>query len=166
MYGVRAVPVRLGRPITVISTHLVLPSLRTDIWRPEVWRKAAEIRGARMRIVEELLVQRDRYGDDLPVIVGGDFNTRAGDSLLQPLIANGMTDVFDAVGHGWPNTMTAEFPIARIDFIWVGEQVEPLNAQVATTPHSDHRMVVAEVAVRQPAAHLTYSPSSSRSSRR
>lgn len=148
MYVVRATPERLGRPLTVISTHLVLPSLRTDIWRPEVWRKARMLQQSRREAIQHILDQRDRYGKDLPVIVGGDFNTGAGNWLLEPLLANGLTDVFGAAGHGWPNTITSDYPMERIDFIWADEHFEPLDARVVVTPHSDHRMVQAAVAVR------------------
>lgn len=36
----------------------------------------------------------------------------------------------------------------RIDFIYVSDGIEPLHAFTATTEHSDHRMVVADLAVR------------------
>jgi hypothetical protein len=150
MYVVRAVPERVGRLVTVISTHLVQPSLRGDLWRREVWREARVLRLSRMSTIEHLLAQRDRYGD-LPVIIGGDFNTREGDPLLRPLEAAGLTDAFRAAGHGWPNTITSDFPVERIDFIWVDERFEPLSARVVVTPHSDHRMVVAELALRREA---------------
>lgn len=147
MHVVRAVPSRLGRPLTAISTHIVQPELRTDIWRPEVWRHARSLRESRMAAIQHILQQRDRYGSDLPVVVGGDFNTPAGDPLLEPLLANGLTDAFRAAGHGWPNTITSDYPMERIDFIFTGRGFKPLDAFVAVTPHSDHRMVVADLAL-------------------
>ncbi len=150
MHVVRAVPAGLAEPtpITVISTHLVQPSLRTNILRPGVWRNAVSLRESRVRTIENLLHERDRYGDDLPVIIGGDFNAGDLDSLLPPLAANGLTDAFGAVGTGWPNTITAGFPIERIDYVWVDERFEPLDGRVIFTPNSDHRMVVVDVALK------------------
>ena len=148
MYVVRAVPERLGRPLTVISTHLVLPSLCTDVWRPKVWRDARRLSQSRGETIQHLLKQRDRYGDDLPVLIGGDFNTGAGNWLLEPLPANGLRDVFGAAGRGWPNTFSDEFPMERIDFIWADSHFRPLDARVVVTSHSDHRMVMAELLVQ------------------
>jgi endonuclease/exonuclease/phosphatase (EEP) superfamily protein YafD len=149
MYVVRATPARLGRSFTLISTHLVLPSLRTDIWRPVVWRKAEILEQSRRKTIRRLLEQRDRYGEGLPVIIGGDFNTPAGNWLLEPLIANGLTDVFREAGRDWPNTYPSDHPMERIDFIWASEQFDPLDAVAVTTEHSDHRMVYAALAWRK-----------------
>lgn len=148
--AVSVVPARLAKPtpIAVISTRLLQPLLRADLWRPSVWRSAQGLRASRMNTIESVLRQRDRYGEGLPVIVGGDFNTRPGDSLLLPLEAGGLADAFEEAGAGWPNTITSDYPMERIDFIWVDERFEPLNAFVAVTPHSDHRMVVVDVALR------------------
>ncbi|MFW5866403.1 MAG: endonuclease/exonuclease/phosphatase family protein [Armatimonadota bacterium] len=162
MRVVRAVPERLGRPLTVISTHLVQPSLRTDIWRPEVWRRAAMLRQSRMAAVRHLLEQRDRYGR-LPVIIGGDFNAGHHDSLLLPLLASGLTDAFAEAGEGWPNTITADYPMERIDYVWIDDHFEALSGSVEYTPHSDHRMVIVDVALRQPEpaysqSRIMYSP--------
>jgi|LSQX01.2.fsa_nt_gb endonuclease/exonuclease/phosphatase (EEP) superfamily protein YafD len=148
MYVGVAVPERLGRPITIISTRLVHPSLRMDIWRPKVWRDAARVRKERAHVIADLLRQRLRHGEDLPVIIGGDFNTPGGDSLLRPLAQAGLRDVFAAAGRGWPNTITADFPVSRIDLIYASNVFRPLDARAVITPHSDHRMVVADMALR------------------
>jgi len=149
MHVVRAVPERIGRPITLISTHLVQPSVRTDIWRPFVWHRAAMLRESRTAGVGHLIEQQHRYGD-LPVVIGGDFNAGNHDSVLPPLVRNGFRDAFREAGRGWPNTITADYPMERIDYIWVDEHFEALRSLVAYTPHSDHRMVVADIALRQP----------------
>lgn len=150
MFVVRAVPEQLAEPapITVISTRLVQPSLRLDIWRPSIWRKARDIRDARMNTIQNLLRQRRRYAEDDPVIIGGDFNTPDRDSLFRPLRGAGLTDAFAEVGKGWPNTITSDYPMERIDYIWVNEHLEPLSGFVEVTEHSDHRMVVVDVALR------------------
>lgn len=150
MHVALATPSRLAppRPITIISAHVVHPSLRPEIWRPSVWREAEAIREARATSVETMLRESDRYGADLPVILGGDFNTGDHDSLLRPLEQAGLTDTFAATGSGCPNTIVADFPLERIDYVWADGQFQPLSARVVFTPHSDHRMVVAELAAR------------------
>ncbi|HCA48240.1 MAG TPA: hypothetical protein DEP45_13075 [Armatimonadetes bacterium] len=150
MHVALATPSRLAppRPIAIISVHIVHPSLRPEIWRPSVWREAEAIRQARATRVETMLREGDRYGEDLPVILGGDFNTGDHDSLLLPLEQAGFTDAFVATGSGCPNTIVSDFPLERIDYVWANERFAPLSARIVFTPHSDHRMVVAELAVR------------------
>ncbi|MFW6437980.1 MAG: endonuclease/exonuclease/phosphatase family protein, partial [Armatimonadota bacterium] len=148
MHVVRAIPERVGRPLTVISAHLVKPSIRTDIWRPSTWRLARMLRDARVRGVRHLLEQQHRYGD-LPVIIGGDFNAGNHDSLLLPLIESGFSDAFREAGAGWPNSFSADLPVERIDYVWVDDNFEALRSFIAYTPHSDHRMVIADIALRR-----------------
>jgi len=150
MHVALATPSRLvpPRPIAIISAHVVHPSLRPEIWRSSVWREAEAIRRARATSVETMLREGDRYGADLPVILGGDFNTGDHDSLLRPLEQAGFTDAFASTGSGCPNTIVSDFPLERIDYVWADEQFRPLSARIVFTPHSDHRMVVAELAAR------------------
>jgi hypothetical protein len=147
LYVVRAIPDRLGRPVAALSTRFVHPSLQLDIWSPRTWRDARRIADDRVDAMRLVVEQRGRYGSELPAIVGGDFNTPAGNWLLEPLAANGLTDAFRAVGVGWPNTIASDFAFERIDFIYVSEAIKPLRASTAVTEHSDHRMVVVDMAL-------------------
>ena len=103
-----------------------------------------KLRGVREESVRLLMLFVDQALAKGPVIIGGDFNTPGQDSLLDPL-RGPLTDCFAAAGRGWPNTITADYPMSRIDGIWVSDEMRPLNARVVYTPHSDHRMVVADV---------------------
>jgi len=147
-YGI-AWPEALGgrTPVAVLSTRLKLPLLRADLWRPTTWREAAKLRELRATSMAQIAAQVRAWGT-MPIIVGGDFNTPAGDSLFAPLRAGGLTDAFAAVGRGWPDTITSDFPVARIDQIWVSERFRPLAGRVVFTPNSDHRMVVVDLALR------------------
>ncbi|MGD9496319.1 MAG: endonuclease/exonuclease/phosphatase family protein [Armatimonadota bacterium] len=147
-YGI-AYPEALGgrTPVAVLSTRLLLPLLRFDLWRPTTWREAAKLRGLRTISMKQIADQV-RAWREVPIIVGGDFNTPAGDSLFAPLRALGLTDSFLVAGAGWPNTITSDFPVSRIDQLWVSEHLRPLSGRVVVTPHSDHRMVVMDLALR------------------
>jgi len=147
-YGI-AYPEALGgdTPVAVLSTRLKLPLLRFDLWRPKTWREAAELRELRATSMAQIATQVRAWGRR-PIILGGDFNTPAGDSLLEPLRALGLTDAFAVAGQGWPNTITSDFPVARIDQIWVSEHFRPLAGRVVFTPNSDHRMLVMDLALR------------------
>ncbi len=147
-YGI-AYPDALGgrTPVAVLSTRLMLPLLRAELWRPGTWREAAKVRDLRATSMAQIAAQIRAWGE-MPIIAGGDFNTPAGDSLFVPLRATGLTDAFGAAGTGWPNTITSDFPVARIDQVWVSDHFRPLAGRVIFTPHSDHRMVVVDLALR------------------
>ncbi len=146
-YGV-AYPDALGgrTPVAVLSTRLKLPLLRFDLWRPSTWREAGHIRELRAISVGQIVAQVRAWGPDMPVVAGGDLNTPGGDRLLDPLRGAGLIDAFAAAGVGWPNTITADFPVSRIDQLWVSDHFRPVSGRVLHTPHSDHRMVVVDLA--------------------
>lgn len=147
MCEARVVPARLNPPteILALSTRLALPQLRFDLWRPGVWREASKVRAIRAEQMARLL-EHVSAAAPAPVIVGGDFNTPAGDSLFRPLRPH-LRDAFAEAGMGWPNTITDEHPMARIDQIWVSEHFEVHQARVVYTPNSDHRMLVVDLAL-------------------
>jgi len=147
MCVVRVVPARLRPPteIAALSTRLFLPQLRFDLWRPSVWRGAAQVRALRAEQVT-YLTTHVAAAARAPVILGGDFNTPAGDSLLRPLRPH-LRDAFSEAGSGWPNTITDEHPMSRVDQVWVSDQFQVLGGRVVYTQHSDHRMVVMDLAL-------------------
>ncbi len=142
-------PERLNPPVTltVFSVHLHLPGLRMDPWNPKTWREARTLRRVREESVALLMQYVHTALAQGPVIIAGDFNTPGRNSLLDPLRED-FTDAFAAVGRGWPNTITAEHPMSRIDGIWVSGEMRPLHSRVVYTEHSDHRMVVTDVQLR------------------
>lgn len=81
------------------------------------------------------------------MVLAGDFNTPARSRSLAPIRAM-LDDVWLVSGRGWGATMTADFPVARIDQVWVEPaRLRPLAAWVHHATGSDHRMVVADVAI-------------------
>jgi endonuclease/exonuclease/phosphatase (EEP) superfamily protein YafD len=146
----RVTPARLRKPtdIVVVSTHIVLPQLRGDLWRPSTWRGAAHSRAVRLRQMSRVAGHAVEWSGRAPTIAGGDFNTPAGDSLFRPLRPY-VRDAFAEAGTGWPGTITNEFPWSRIDQVWVSDHFAVASARSVRTANSDHRMVVVDLVLRR-----------------
>jgi len=79
------------------------------------------------------------------VIHAGDFNTDASAKSLN-VIRKNLTDIWHARGTGWGGTATNEFPVARIDHIYV-KHLKPNSVRVIQSPLSDHLPVVATLSL-------------------
>jgi len=86
--------------------------------------------------------------DGVPLVVAGDMNTPPA-SRYYARMAERFTDAFGAVGRGFGNTFIwrQRLPILRIDYVWTGGGVEPLTCTMRDHSPSDHRPLVAEVAL-------------------
>lgn len=114
-----------GIPVHVYSTHL---DYRPD---PAV---------RQMQVADTLRIMSADRG---PQVLLGDFNATHEAPELAPL----WTVLTDAVPDG--ATYPAVAPTKRIDFVTVSEGVRVLSATVPETLASDHRPVLAELAVRR-----------------
>jgi endonuclease/exonuclease/phosphatase family metal-dependent hydrolase len=114
-----------GTALRVLGTHLQ-------------WDREDERLVQARAIVEAL--------DDRPTLLLGDLNTVPG-SPTHTLLAAHLVDAWQAVGHGAGHTFTVERPPRRIDYVWVGGGVRPLEAEVVDSVASDHSAlrVVVEV---------------------
>jgi endonuclease/exonuclease/phosphatase family metal-dependent hydrolase len=83
-------------------------------------------------------------GIDEPVVIGADLNAFPGDPGHR-MLAAGAPDCWQAVGQGEGYTFPSHAPSARIDYLFAGRAVQPLNAWTAGGTVSDHLMVVADV---------------------
>lgn len=135
--------------LRVVCTRLLLPSLRTRIWLPEAWSDGFEARADREEQMEAVAGIARAGLDTMPVIVGGDFNAPAGDSIFR-LLKPGFRDAYLEGGAGWPNTITNDTPMSRIDQVWVSPHLEVSAAWVVRTRHSDHRAVVVDLRPARP----------------
>ena len=100
--------------------------------------------------MEEIIVPSLQSGQPRPRLIGGDFNSPAGNrtfAALQPSFA----DAFATVGTGWGNTFRNDWPLLRIDQIWATHDLQPTAARTIKTDYSDHRMVVVDYTL--PATH-------------
>ncbi len=85
---------------------------------------------------------------DLPVLVGGDFNSGADASELVAVRESGQfQSAFEAAGLGWGYTRPAAFPWARIDHILASPAWTVTSCWVGPSFGSDHKALVADVSL-------------------
>ena len=146
--------VRLKHPEGIILdvTNLELPGCapRLDMWRPAVWSELIEARVENRRLVRTHLGENPVNRTFVGRIVAGGFGTPPGDDVFRPLENSGMLDTYGKVGLGWGNTVPSDFPVLRLDQIWVSPNLTPIKSSVRLNPGSRNRIVVSEV--RLPAA--------------
>jgi endonuclease/exonuclease/phosphatase (EEP) superfamily protein YafD len=134
------------RQILVTSLRLTPPLGRTDLWKPIAWRAYREDRQFRTRQLRSVL-EAEPAKPELPQIIGGDFNAPAGDGIYKLL--KGYRDSHRAAGRGWGNTALNTIPLFRPDQIWL-KRLSALSSHAIQTIHSDHRMVVTDIALDEP----------------
>lgn len=137
--------------VEVLNIHLHSGPLDSRLWRPACWRSHRDARRTRrseLAFALEILDQTSPLASR-PTVVGGDFNSPAGDAvyrLLEPQFA----DAFARSGRGWGNTYHRRLPLHRLDRIFTTPNLAPLGATAVTLPASDHRMVVADFTMPAP----------------
>jgi endonuclease/exonuclease/phosphatase family metal-dependent hydrolase len=85
----------------------------------------------------------------LPVILCGDFNATA-ESRTYERLGGFLRDAWKEAGRGNGFTFPSGLPARRIDYIWICKQVRPIRTWIPESQASDHRPVVAEVALHAP----------------
>jgi endonuclease/exonuclease/phosphatase family metal-dependent hydrolase len=100
--------------------------------------------GVRERQVADML--RHIGASTMPTLLLGDLNATPGAPELQPLLSR-LHDAWDA-SRGTGFTYPAEAPRERIDYVLVSPAFRVLDARVLDTQASDHRPVVADLAIR------------------
>jgi len=83
-----------------------------------------------------------------PTVVAGDFNTPPNSSLHRAL-ARRMTDCYAATrfGFGYTFLVGRLVPSWRIDYVWAANGVRPVSVRLGHAYPSDHRPLVADVAL-------------------
>jgi len=127
--------------IDVTSLRLWPPPVRADYWTPDCWRSYAEVRRRQVNQIGQILTQLASSTERLPLIVGGDFNSPAGDVSEQSLHELNLRDAFVMAGRGWGKTITNDFPFHRIDRIWTSPSLRTISVTAHSTRHTDHRLV-------------------------
>ena len=83
-----------------------------------------------------------------PALVAGDFNHSSGASVLATVRARGLfRSAFEEAGFGWGYTRPTALPWVRIDHILAGPDWSATACWVGPDFGSDHRSLVAEVAL-------------------
>ncbi len=130
------------RPIHCISLRLTPPVSRLDAWTAGFWtdhRDRRETHRLELQQVHHAINVVDSWADR---VVGGDFNTVPLDRSLSEL-GPAVRDAFHQSGIGFGGTGTNDYPLFRVDQIWVSVPTEQVYAQ--ESKHSDHRMVFCDI---------------------
>jgi endonuclease/exonuclease/phosphatase (EEP) superfamily protein YafD len=90
--------------------------------------------------------------NDLPLLVGGDFNMPSESTLMSTLQPVGLSDAFDAAGWGFGYTRPATFPWVRIDHILGGPEWTFTRCWAGPNVGSDHLPLCAEAVLTEPPA--------------
>ena len=125
-------------PVRVLGVHPQPPTLAGDVWRSDqaVLREAAA-------------------GVDL---VAGDLNATPDHVALLRLADDGLRSAAEVANEGWQPTWPAGGsrrvlgvplpPLVQIDHVLVGRRVAALSVETVEVDGSDHRAVVAELALK------------------
>lgn len=150
-----ALHVRLRRPDGLILdvSNLDLPGCapRKDMWKPSVWKQLIEARIENRRLVRTHLGEHPLDRKSVVRIIGGGFGTPPGDDVFRPLENSGMVDTYAAVGTGWGNTYPSDYPMLRLDQIWVSPNLSPVKASTRLNAGSGNRIVVCDLKLPAPA---------------
>lgn len=141
------------RSVLLCNVRMMLPAAATspDRWfdDPAYMRSAHEARVLQYKNLADLLSSTTSLLENDNVILGGDFNVRGGSKSLTPLIEGGLRDVWPESGGGWGATVLADFPMARIDQLWVSREWLPIQSRTVVLEVSDHRMVILDMLPKQ-----------------
>ena len=90
-------------------------------------------------------------GEALPVVVAGDLNADRDLPLFGDLLDEGLRDAAEERGRGLSRTWPQRLPVLALDHVLVrdgeGAALAVLDQAEAALPGSDHRAVVADLAV-------------------
>ena len=136
-----------GELVDVVSVRLAPPVPRIDFWMPGFWADHCNKRMEHREQIAELMRHVQRIPAAHHVIVGGDFNAQPTDDSLVELRQR-LSDSFLAAGRDWGATGTNEYPLFRVDQIWVSSNLQAVSSIAHKTQHLDHRIVVCDLKLR------------------
>lgn len=136
-----------GLELNVASIRYIPPEFRGDIWSSRCRNACRSNRQIRKQQVLLTVRQIERMDREFPIVVGGDFNARGGDSAFRPLRAC-LYDTFYEAGCGWGNTVLNSLPVSRYDQIWADVKLRPVSVRSKRTQYSDHRIVICDLVLR------------------
>jgi len=133
-----------GRRLIVIALHLSTAADASSLAHHH-GSTASYLRGStRVRSQQVNAVLEIARGIAGPIVIAGDFNTPPRGRIYRR-IAGSFKDCFAYAGWGFGNTFRSDLPVMRIDYIWAGDGLAPLHAEVLPLKGSDHRPVIADV---------------------
>jgi hypothetical protein len=134
--------IRLG----AVSLRLSPPVFRTDVWSMGYWRSHEANRRRHREEMAGIIEDMQALPADAPLVAGGDFNVPAGDAVTR-LLRSRLHDAFRQGGVGWGSTVLNNYPVLRFDQVWISEPLRAVRVRAHRTKHSDHRLVVCDVAI-------------------
>jgi len=132
-----------GRKLEVASVHLEGHVTDLRFWNWRTWRAHAHKQRRHRLYLAEVMMRSLEQAGNRPCLIGGDFNSPAGDRTFETLRPR-FADAFAEAGLGWGNTFRNDWPLLRIDQVWATAELQPRAALAVKTRHSDHRMVVVD----------------------
>ena len=96
-------------------------------------------------------LEREVRASEPPVVLLGDLNADRDSAAFRRLLSAGLRDAHDERGRGLARTWPAGFPLLQLDHVLVrdgrGGGLEVVDVREARLPGTDHRAVVADLAV-------------------
>jgi endonuclease/exonuclease/phosphatase (EEP) superfamily protein YafD len=149
-----------GRPL-VVRTTLELRSGPVQLWvvhttapLPGAWRQWSA------QLAEVAGMLEARRSERLLVV--GDFNADWGSRLFRAILATGLTDGAaargQALGMTWSQLVAPLPPFVRIDHVLVAAGLSVLAVRTGAGVGSDHRDLLATIAVHEPEARRPAAP--------
>ena len=132
-----------GQQADVVCLRLSPPVFDIDFLSGKFWRKHYETRVKHRQQLQAIVDHLNESAVTQRWIIGGDFNLVGGDGSLSPLVA--FQDTFHQTGSGWCNTGTNDYPLFRVDQIWIKGDLRSTVNKTFRTEHSDHRAVVTDL---------------------
>ncbi len=123
-------------PVRIVDVHAVAPINDTnlDLWLGQMAAMAGFT-----------------APDGGALIMAGDFNATTDHAPFQRLLAAGLRDAFLVAGSGygatWPHWSGPSVPVMRLDHVLVSDGVDVVSLHEEVSAGSDHRRLVAELAL-------------------
>jgi len=127
-----------------VSFRLDTPPFRVDFWNPAAWKALAAHRQIQRTQLKSLKSSIQTLEPHLPIIMAGDCNAPAGDAIFRELQPR-FHDAYYQSGAGWCDTFQNDFPVLRIDQVWLSREWRSLYLSARRTQNSDHRLVICDV---------------------
>lgn len=96
------------------------------------YREAYQVRAWEIQRILEMLEE-----EEMPVIVCGDLNSTP-NNWVHGRLTNVLRDTFAEKGLGWGMTYHTNFPVVRIDYVFVSREWQIVSADVLEADLSDH----------------------------
>ncbi|MEI7771653.1 MAG: endonuclease/exonuclease/phosphatase family protein [Chloroflexales bacterium] len=152
----------VGTDITFVNAHCISINLSPQAWREDL-EQAAREREAQAQTLVEFAARRDT-----PLIIVGDFNT-TDQTMAYRTLSGALHDAWRERGFGFGHTFPGPYPpsgyspsrdswpmpiwLARIDYIFYSDAWRTRSARTGPeSGKSDHRPILAELALLTPAA--------------